>query len=67
VIITSIVSFDLHSKSDTSQAGTGSLGMWWGQLCLIQLHQGTKVKAHQPTAPVHNTVCGSLYKNSAPN
>jgi len=28
VIITSIVSFDLHSKSGTSQAGTGSLGMW---------------------------------------
>jgi len=32
--------------------------------CHIQLHQGTKVKAHQPTLPVHNTVCGSLH---APN
>ena len=25
--------------------------------CLMQLHQGTKVKAHQPTVCVHNPKC----------
>ena len=39
-------SIDLCPKCDS---GTGNLRKQWGQLFPIQLHQGTKVKAHQPT------------------
>jgi len=56
------VSFDLHSNVAHHKLEQAVLECGEAKYCHIQLHQGTKVKAHQP---IHNRRCVEVISRAA--